>query len=46
MLIGKVGFKEMFGLWFNAGSAMTIMPLLLIDLRSRQLSERMSRAHP
>jgi drug/metabolite transporter (DMT)-like permease len=46
VLIGWVGFHEMPDLWFAVGSAMIVVPLLLIGLRSRQRNDRMLRAHP
>jgi len=46
VLIGWVGFNEMPDLWFAVGSAMIVVPLLLIGLRSRQRSNRMVRAYP
>jgi drug/metabolite transporter (DMT)-like permease len=46
VLIGWVGFNEMPDLWFAVGSAMIVVPLLLIGLRSRQRNDRMLRAHP
>lgn len=46
VLIGWVGFNEMPDLWFAVGSAMIVVPLILIGLRSRQRSHRVVQAHP
>ena len=46
VLIGWVGFNEMPDLWFAVGSAMIVVPLILIGLRSRQRSHRVLQAHP
>ena len=46
VLIGWVGFHEMPDLWFAVGSAMIVVPLLLIGLGSRKRSDRMPRTYP
>lgn len=46
VLIGWVGFNEMPDLWFAVGSAMIVVPLILVGLHSRQRSQRVLRAYP
>lgn len=46
MLIGWIGFNEVPDLWFAVGSAMIVVPLLLIGLTSRKRNDRMPRAYP
>jgi len=46
VLIGWIGFNEMPDLWFAVGSAMIVVPLILVGLRSRQRSHQMLRVHP
>ncbi|MCR8914374.1 DMT family transporter [Marinobacter panjinensis] len=46
VLIGWIGFNEMPDLWFAVGSAMIVVPLILVGLRSRQLSHRVLPAYP
>ena len=35
VLIGWIGFNEMPDLWFAVGSAMIVVPLIMVGLRSR-----------
>ena len=46
VLIGWIGFNEMPDLWFAVGSAMIVVPLILVGLRSRDRSHRVFQAHP
>lgn len=46
VMIGWVGFNEIPDLWFAVGSAMIVVPLVLVGLSSRQRSQRMHRAYP
>lgn len=46
VLIGWIGFNEMPDLWFAIGSAMIVVPLILVGLRSRQGSQRVLQAYP
>lgn len=46
VIIGWIGFGEVPDLWFLAGSAMIVIPLLLVGLSSRQRSHRMLRTYP
>jgi drug/metabolite transporter (DMT)-like permease len=46
VLIGWIGFNEMPNLWFAVGSAMIVVPPILVGLGSRQRSHRMLRAYP
>ncbi len=46
VLIGWIGFNEMPDRWFAVGSAMIVMPLILVGLRSRRRSRRLLRAQP
>ena len=46
VLIGWVGFNEMPDLWFAVGSAMIVVPLILIGLSSRQRSRRVFQVNP
>lgn len=46
VLIGWIGFEEMPDLWFAVGSAMIVVPLILLGFRSRQPSHRMLQAYP
>jgi drug/metabolite transporter (DMT)-like permease len=46
VLIGWIGFNEMPDLWFAVGSAMIVVPLILVGLRSRDRSHRVLRAYP
>ena len=46
VLIGWIGFNEMPDLWFLAGSAMIVVPLILVGLRSRQRRHRVLQAYP
>ncbi len=46
VLIGWIGFNEMPDLWFAAGSAMIVVPLILVGLRSRDRSHRVLQAYP
>jgi drug/metabolite transporter (DMT)-like permease len=45
VLIGWIGFNEMPDLWFAVGSAMIVIPILLVGLSSRQRSHRVLRAY-
>ncbi|MDX1635584.1 MAG: DMT family transporter [Marinobacter sp.] len=44
VLIGWIGFNEVPDLWFAVGSAMIVIPLLLVGLRSRQRGRRAPRS--
>ncbi|WP_152205673.1 DMT family transporter [Marinobacter changyiensis] len=44
--IGWIWFSEVPDLWFAVGSAMIVVPLILVGLRSRQRSPRVLRAYP
>ncbi|MCM0613713.1 DMT family transporter [Marinobacter sediminum] len=46
VLIGWIGFNEMPDLWFAVGSAMIVVPLILVGLRSRDRSHRVLQAYP
>ncbi|MEX0605691.1 MAG: DMT family transporter [Marinobacter sp.] len=46
VIIGWIGFGEVPDLWFLAGSAMIVIPLLLVGLSSRQRNHRMLRTYP
>jgi len=46
VLIGWIGFNEMPDLWFAVGSAMIVVPLILVGLRSRDRSHRVLKAYP
>ena len=46
VLIGWIGFNEMPDLWFAVGSAMIVVPLILVGLRSRDRSHRALQAYP
>ena len=46
VLIGWIGFNEMPDLWFAIGSAMIVVPLILVGLGSRQRSHRVLQAYP
>jgi drug/metabolite transporter (DMT)-like permease len=46
VLIGWIGFNEMPDLWFAVGSAMIVVPLILVGLHSRQRSHRVLRPYP
>jgi len=46
VLIGWIGFNEMPDLWFAVGSAMIVVPLILVGMRSRDRSRRVLRAYP
>ncbi len=46
VLIGWIGFNEMPDLWFAVGSAMIVVPLIMVGMRSRQRSHRVLRAQP
>ena len=46
VLIGWIGFNEMPDLWFAVGSAMIVVPLILVGLRSRDRTHRVLQAHP
>ncbi|MDK9556108.1 DMT family transporter [Marinobacter sp. M216] len=46
VLIGWIGFNEMPDLWFAVGSAMIVVPLILVGLRSRQRSRQVLQAQP
>ena len=46
VLIGWIGFNEMPDLWFAVGSAMIVVPLILVGLRSRDRSRRVLQAYP
>ncbi|WP_372971374.1 DMT family transporter [Marinobacter sp.] len=46
VLIGWIGFNEVPDLWFAVGSAMIVVPLILVGLRSRQRSHRVLQAYP
>lgn len=46
VLIGWIGFNEMPDLWFAVGSAMIVVPLILVGLRSRDRSHRVIQAYP
>ncbi|MDL0430809.1 DMT family transporter [Marinobacter sp. TBZ242] len=46
VLIGWIGFNEMPDLWFAVGSAMIVVPLVLVGLGSRHRSPRVLRAYP
>jgi drug/metabolite transporter (DMT)-like permease len=46
VLIGWIGFNEMPDLWFAVGSAMIVVPLILVGLRSRHRSHRVLQAYP
>lgn len=46
VMIGWVGFNEMPDLWFAVGSAMIVVPLILVGLRSRDRSRRVLQAYP
>jgi len=45
VLIGWIGFNEMPDLWFAVGSAMIVVPLILVGLRSRDRSHRVLKAY-
>lgn len=44
VLIGWIGFNEVPDLWFAVGSAMIVVPLILVGLRSRQQGRRAPRS--
>ena len=46
VLIGWIGFNEMPDLWFAVGSAMIVVPFILVGLRSRDRSWRVLQAYP
>ncbi|SDW84323.1 DMT family transporter [Marinobacter mobilis] len=46
VLIGWIGFNETPDLWFAVGSAMIVVPLIMVGVRSRQRSDRVLRAQP
>lgn len=46
VLIGWIGFNEMPDLWFAVGSAMIVVPLILVGLRSRDRSHRVLQPYP
>ena len=46
VLIGWIGFNEVPDLWFAVGSAMIVVPLIMVGLRSHQRSRRKLRAYP
>jgi len=46
VLIGWIGFNEMPDLWFAVGSAMIVVSLILVGLRSRDRSHRVLQAYP
>jgi drug/metabolite transporter (DMT)-like permease len=46
VLIGWIGFNEIPDLWFAVGSAMIVVPLILVGLGSRQRSHRVLQAYP
>lgn len=46
VLIGWIGFNEVPDLWFAVGSAMIVVPLIMVGVRSRQRSRRVLRAQP
>ena len=44
--IGWIGFNEVPDLYFAVGSAMIVVPLIMMGLRSRQRSQRVRQANP
>ena len=44
--IGWIGFNEMPDLWFAVGSAMIVVPLIMVGLRSRHRSRRVLQPQP
>lgn len=46
VMIGWIGFNEMPDLWFAVGSAMIVVPLMMVGLRSRDRSRRELRPRP
>jgi drug/metabolite transporter (DMT)-like permease len=46
VLIGWIGVNETPDLWFAVGSAVIVIPLFPVGLRSRQLSHRVRQADP
>ncbi|AOY89548.1 hypothetical protein BKP64_15985 [Marinobacter salinus] len=46
VLIGWIGFNEVPDLWFAVGSAMIVVPLIMVGVRSRQRSRSGLRAQP
>lgn len=46
MLIGWIGFNEVPDLWFAVGSAMIVVPLIMVGLRSRHRSRRVLQPQP
>ncbi len=46
VLIGWIGFGEVPDLWFAVGSAMIVVPLILLGLRSRRQSQRVLQSCP
>ncbi|HET8800344.1 MAG TPA: DMT family transporter [Marinobacter sp.] len=46
VLIGWIGFNEVPDLWFTVGSAMIVVPLIMVGLRSHHRSRRVLQSQP